>query len=140
MGLLDGLLGGLAGQAEGGGSSSDLVGALLGGATGGQGGGNLTGVLETLAANGLSEHVASWVGDGHNLPVSTDQIREALGSEQVQQLAASSGLPVGESKLGDGKLAAAPTAANSHRQAPCRGRSVGGEKIAIICKNPQKRE
>ena len=46
MGLLDGLLGGLAGQAEGGGSSSDLVGALLGGATGGQGGGNLTGVLE----------------------------------------------------------------------------------------------
>lgn len=96
MGLLDGLLGGLAGQAEGGGSSSDLVGALLGGATGGQGGGNLTGVLETLAANGLSEHVASWVGDGHNLPVSTDQIREALGSEQVQQLAASSGLPVGD--------------------------------------------
>ncbi|WP_239507961.1 YidB family protein, partial [Proteus mirabilis] len=60
-----------------------------GGAAGGIGG-----VLETLAANGMADHVASWLGDGHNLPISTDQLRSALGNEQVQQMASSLGLPV----------------------------------------------
>jgi uncharacterized protein YidB (DUF937 family) len=95
MGLLDdalGKLGGLAAQG-GEGQSSNIVGALLGGA-GGQGG--MTGVLETLAANGLAEHVASWTGGGQNLPVSPEQLQQALGSEQVQQLAQSTGLPVGD--------------------------------------------
>ena len=94
MGLFDGLAGQLGGLLnEGGeGQSANIVGALLnsGGAPGGMGG-----VLETLAANGLAEHVAAWTS-GANLPVSPDQIRDALGSEQVQQMAQASGLPVGD--------------------------------------------
>jgi uncharacterized protein YidB (DUF937 family) len=85
------LLGGAAGG-DGENQSADIVGAL----TGEVSGGGITNVLETLAANGLADHVASWTGNGQNLPVSTDQIRDALGSDQVQRMAQSSGLPVGD--------------------------------------------
>ncbi len=115
MGILDnltGLLGGGAGQQgegamnilssllqQGGGQgqSSNIVGALLGGA-GGQGGqaGGLQDTLETLAANGLSEHVSSWLSNNPNIPVSADQIRDALGSEQVQNMANATGLPIAD--------------------------------------------
>lgn len=100
-----GILGSLLQQGSGGGQSSNIVGALLGAAGGVmQGGpadgnaaqGGLAQTLETLAANGLSEQVGSWLSNNHNLPVSADQIRDALGSDQVQQMASASGLPVGD--------------------------------------------
>ncbi len=94
-----GILGSLLQQGGGAGQSSNIVGALLGAVGGGQGGaqgGGLQGTLETLAANGLSEHVGSWLSNNPNLPVSADQIRDALGSEQVQSMASASGLPVGD--------------------------------------------
>jgi len=95
MGLFDGLagnLGNLLNQQGGDDHSANIVGALIGG--GQQGGvGN---VLETLASNGLADQVASWTNNGANLPVSPDQIRDALGSDQVQQMAQASGLPVGD--------------------------------------------
>lgn len=93
MGLFDqlsGLLGGGEGQ------SPNIVSALLQGGGEAGGGGGIAGVLESLCANGFAEHVASWTGDGANLPISPDQIRSALGSEQVQQMAQASGLPVGD--------------------------------------------
>ncbi len=98
MGIVSSLLQ----QGGGEGQSSNIVGALLGGASGqdasGQGGagGGMAGVLESLAANGLADHVGSWLGGGQNLPVSPQQIHDALGSEQVQQMANASGLPVGD--------------------------------------------
>ena len=91
MGLFDGLagqLGGLLSQ-DGDGQSTGIVSSLLGaGSTGGIGS-----TLETLAANGLADHVSAWTS-GHSLPVSPDQLRDALGSEQVQQMAQSAGVPV----------------------------------------------
>ena len=56
----------------------------------------MAGMLETLAANGLGDHVSSWLSNNPNLPVDPQQIHDALGSEQVQQMAQSSGLPVGD--------------------------------------------
>ena len=74
-----------------------MIGAFgQGGGTAGAPAGNLQSVLETLAANGLAEHVSSWIGNGQNLPVSAEQISSALGSEQVQQMAAATGLPIGD--------------------------------------------
>ncbi len=90
MGLFDNLTGMLGGGA---GQSGNIVSTLLSGA-GAPGG--LQGTLETLAANGLSDHVASWLSNNPNMPVSTDQIRDALGSDQVQQMANATGLPVGD--------------------------------------------
>ena len=101
-----GIVGSLLNQG-GGGPSSNMLGSLLGG-LGGQGGaatdgsggapaaGGFAGMLETLAANGLGDHVSSWLSNNPNLPVSPQQIHDALGSEQVQQMAAKSGLPVGD--------------------------------------------
>ena len=91
----------------GGGPSSNILGSLFGAQQGqgdsvqggqaqaGQVPGGMAGMLETLASNGLGEHVSSWLSNNPNLPISTQQIHDALGSEQVQQMAASSGLPVG---------------------------------------------
>jgi len=92
QGGVAGLIGGLL-QGGGEGQSGQLVSALLGG---GAGGGDMSKTLETLAANGLGDQVASWLSNNPNLPVSPDQIHAALGSEQVQQMASASGLPVGD--------------------------------------------
>ncbi len=60
---------------------------------GGDNAGGLGAMMEHLAANGLADHVASWTGDGQNLPVSADQLRDALGSDKVQQMASAAGQP-----------------------------------------------
>jgi uncharacterized protein YidB (DUF937 family) len=56
--------------------------------------GNLQGLVNQLQAGGLGEQVQSWLGNGANMPVSPDQLRSALGSDQVKQLASQFGLPV----------------------------------------------
>ena len=88
-------------QQGGPGASSGIIGQLLAGFGGGQGtagpaSGGMAGMLETLAANGLGQQVSSWMSNNPNLPVSPQQIHDALGSQQVQQLAQSTGLPVGD--------------------------------------------
>ncbi|MEA3208904.1 MAG: hypothetical protein QOE70_1961 [Chthoniobacter sp.] len=55
-------------------------------------GNGLAGLVQQLAASGLGPQVQSWVGTGANLPVSADQIQQALGSEKIQQLAQQVGL------------------------------------------------
>jgi uncharacterized protein YidB (DUF937 family) len=56
--------------------------------------GGLQGLVERFRAHGLGEVVDSWVAVGRNLPVSADQITQALGSDRVQQLAAATGIDV----------------------------------------------
>ena len=93
MGLLDSLnIGGLKdviGQVE-----AAAVPALLGSVLAKTNLGDLQGLVTKLKEGGLGEQVQSWLGNGENLPVSADQIRAVLGSEQVQQLAQHLGLPV----------------------------------------------
>ena len=55
-------------------------------------GNGLTGLLEQLAASGLGPQVQSWLGSGANLPVTGDQIQQALGSEKIQELAKQYGI------------------------------------------------
>ena len=93
MGLFDDLAGQLGGLLGDGGQtdSAGVVSALL------QGGGSagVGGLLETLAANGLGDKVQAWCANS-GLPISPEEIRDALGSEQVQQMAANCGLPVSD--------------------------------------------
>ncbi len=58
--------------------------------------GNLQGLVAQLQQGGLGQQVTSWLGSGANLPVSADQLRAALGNDQVRQLAGQFGLPVDE--------------------------------------------
>jgi uncharacterized protein YidB (DUF937 family) len=55
--------------------------------------GNLQGIVTQLQQGGLGPQVKSWLGNGANMPVTAEQLRAALGNEQVQQLAAKFGVP-----------------------------------------------
>ena len=55
-------------------------------------GNGLAGLVQQLAASGLGPQVQSWIGTGANLPVSGEQIQQALGSDKIQQLAQQVGL------------------------------------------------
>ena len=47
-----------------------------------------------LQQAGFSEQVKSWLGNGQNLPISADQLRQVLGNDTVRQLAARYNIPV----------------------------------------------
>ncbi len=56
--------------------------------------GSVGGLLQSLQQGGLDRQVASWLGNGSNLPISVDQLRAALGDERLRQMAAAAGLPL----------------------------------------------
>lgn len=58
--------------------------------------GDLQGLVDKLQQGGLENQVQSWLGSGKNLPVSPDQLRAALGNDQVRQLAEHFGGPANE--------------------------------------------
>lgn len=92
VGLLDnvsGALSGVLGQVE-----AAAVPALISAALAKTDLGDLNGIVAKLQQGGPNTQVASWLGNGASLPVSGDQLRAALGNEQVQQLARHFGLPV----------------------------------------------
>src|SRR5665213_1789527 len=59
---------------------------------GGQGG--LTAVVAKLQQAGLGDQVKSWIGNGQNLPITSEQLQQVLGSDVVKQLAAKFNIPV----------------------------------------------
>jgi uncharacterized protein YidB (DUF937 family) len=52
----------------------------------------LGGLLDKLQQGGLSNATNSWVGNGQNQPVSSNQLSSALGPEVIKPLAQQSGL------------------------------------------------
>lgn len=58
----------------------------------GEGAGGLSGLLGKLGAGGLDDTVKSWVGKGENLPVSAEQIKAALNSDQLEAIATKLGV------------------------------------------------
>ena len=56
--------------------------------------GGLKGVVAELQAAGLEGQVRSWLGSGGNLPITTEELRAALGDEQLRQVADEFGLPI----------------------------------------------
>jgi len=92
MGLFDSVVGsvlnnmGGGAQASGSGDIVQMVMGLL------QQQGGLGGLVEKLSQSGLSQQAASWVGTGDNLPVSANQISQALGSGPLADLAGKFGI------------------------------------------------
>ena len=82
MGLLDSLRGGVLGQLE-----TAALPAFISAALAKTNLGNLQGLVDQLQQAGLDKQVQSWLGNGPNMGVSVDQLRAALGNEQVRQLA-----------------------------------------------------
>jgi uncharacterized protein YidB (DUF937 family) len=90
--LIGGVLKGLAGQQgqAGGGGLGGILGQVLGNTNLG----SLGGLLDQLQKSGLGPQVSSWLGNGANLPISVDQLRQALGDDTIRQLGTSLGIPV----------------------------------------------
>ena len=90
---LSGMLGGLTGGAEGGGSLDvDQLGNLV---TAVQEEGGLDSLVGKLQGAGLTGEVDSWVGSGANQAVDPQQLGAALGDDEVQRLSAKSGIDIG---------------------------------------------
>ncbi|HEX3323161.1 MAG TPA: YidB family protein [Terriglobales bacterium] len=54
--------------------------------------GGLSSLVQGFQNKGLGDIVNSWVSTGHNLPISPDQVTQALGHDQVNQMAANAGV------------------------------------------------
>ena len=59
-------------------------------------GGGLGGLVQSFQQKGLGDIISSWIGTGQNAPISPDQIKEGLGSETLQNLAAKAGISAEE--------------------------------------------
>ncbi|MGH7592837.1 MAG: YidB family protein [Gemmatimonadales bacterium] len=81
MGLLDGLIGGAVG--------AEMI-TAVNGLIAKHGG--LSGVVDQFHKQGLGDTIKSWVGTGANLPITPDQVHQALGSQTVTELAAKVGM------------------------------------------------
>lgn len=91
MGLFDDVVGKLSGMLGGEGEEKGLLGGIMDMLSGGEEGG-LGGLVQKFKDKGLGDIVSSWISTGENLPINADQIKEALGSETIQNLAAKIGI------------------------------------------------
>ena len=69
-----------------------LGGLLAGGAAGSVLSGGLNDLLKQMQQNGQGEVAKSWVGNGPNKAISSDDLSQALGSDQINTLMAHTGL------------------------------------------------
>lgn len=58
--------------------------------------GSIPELAQRFTEAGLGHIMASWIGDGPNLPVSRRDLRRILGEERVADLATLAGMPSGE--------------------------------------------
>ena len=85
MGLFDSLtdaVKGVLGQ-----DATDEIASALPGALAQANLGGLQGIVTQLQASGLGPQVQSWLGNGQNLPITADQLKSVLSSDQVKQIA-----------------------------------------------------
>jgi uncharacterized protein YidB (DUF937 family) len=89
MALLDSILGAVTGKTDAAGGPTALVGALSGLL---EQNGGLQGLANKFSQGGAGGAFASWVGAGENQSISSAQIQQVLGSDQVRALAAKIGI------------------------------------------------
>ena len=65
----------------------DVIYSALGNLIGGENGIDLSNIVSGLSENGLGDIVASWLGNGENLPISAESITDLLGAEKVSEFA-----------------------------------------------------
>jgi uncharacterized protein YidB (DUF937 family) len=95
MGLLDQVIGGLSGKLAGSGDQGKLLDSVISLINNPETGG-LAGLVQSFKDKGLGNAVGSWISTGENLPVSGEQIKQVISSENIQQLAGKLGLSGGE--------------------------------------------
>jgi len=89
MGLLDSILGAVSGKSGAPGGATALIG-IVGGLLAQSGG--LQGLANKFSQEGHRDIFSSWVGVGENQAISSSQIQNVIGSDQVKALAAKMGV------------------------------------------------
>jgi uncharacterized protein YidB (DUF937 family) len=100
MGFFDEVAGGLlknvfSGQDSQGGMLESIMAILKSSESGGA-----EGLLNTFKEKGLGEVMSSWIGTGENLPISSEQIQQVLGNDQVKQIAEKLGVSPDDASSG----------------------------------------
>lgn len=89
----------LFGDAAGGGVDTDAVQSALAGLLGGEGGKlDLGGLVSGMQNGGLESLVQSWLGDGANAPLSSDQLAGLVDSEKMTEFASKLGMDAGSAQ------------------------------------------
>lgn len=100
MGLLDSVIGMVAGQndptGQDGGNHAALITAVVSMLNANGSGGGLNDLIARFEQGGLGSVIGSWVSTGQNLPISAEQLQSVLGSGQLAQIAEQLGLSHGE--------------------------------------------
>jgi len=126
MSLLDNLLGGQD-EAGGGLSLMSVVSQLL------EKAGGVQGLIAMLQQHGLGEAVQSWIGSGSNLPVSGEQLGQALQKGGLGSLLQEAAGSLGTSQEGLlGSLAKALPAAVDHMTPDGQAPSAGGFDLGML--------
>ena len=94
MGIFD-EFGKVIGDNQGGQAASGGQSALLQSLAGLLAGGGLDGLVKSFQQKGLGDIIGSWVSTGPNLPVSPDQVSNALGPDRLGQIARQTGIDPG---------------------------------------------
>ncbi len=90
MGILDSLeSSGILGQL-----GAAVLPAVLGEVMGTGARAGLNAIVAKLQQAGFGDQVKSWIGNGQNLPITADQLKQVLGSDVVRQLAAKYNIPI----------------------------------------------
>ena len=89
MNILNTVLGALGGGGDQNPLMSILTSMLQSNADGSSG---LGALVQQFQQNGMGDAIQSWIGSGQNLPVSADQIMQALGADRVGEMAQQAGI------------------------------------------------
>jgi len=77
------------------GINQSMVGGIMDKLVGGGEQMDVAGLVGNLKEKGMGDVAESWLGDGDNKDISPDQLKEALGADQVSQAAAELGTDEG---------------------------------------------
>ena len=91
MGIFDQIKEGLASKMGGGGNLSDILEQATN-LINNPAAGGLGGLVEAFKSKGLGDVMSSWISTGENKSISPDQIKQALGSDKIQQIAEKAGI------------------------------------------------
>ncbi len=100
MGMLDGILGGVFGA-----GATTLLNSFI------EQQGGLQNIASQFEKNGFGDTMKSWISQGQNLPITADQIHQALGSGKVKEPSRQDGPSRRQTRR-----IAGPTSAAGHRQ------------------------
>lgn len=130
MGLLDSVMGAVAGQLQQQGGLTHVLGGLL--ANNSELGG-LSGLTDKFNQAGLGHVISSWIGHGENLPISADQIASVLGNGTLENIASQLGLdPSQASNQLSNLLPGLIDKLTPHGAAPAGGLGNAGDLVGML--------